>query len=747
MSFSLLNALMLIGLAALAIPPIIHLLSRRRYDVVDWGAMQFLRVSETTRRRLLIEELLLLALRMGLLGVLVVAMAAPVAFSPLFARLGARENRDVVLVFDGSTSMGYAGDSESAHDAARKWARAFVDQLAPGDTVAVLQARQQVIPVLPEPTHDLERVRDAIEKLSPPRGGCNWPEAVQAAEETLRQGRRPTREIILLGDGRRAGWSDEDSLRRWRMLAPQLHEGEAPPRVWYVSLDPKRPDNPPNWSLARLRRASRAVTTVGRETTFRTSIQLRGDGEYRPAHRLRLLADGQPVPDFQPHTEGGPKNGQLALAFEHRFATAGSHLLTVEVEPDPPPRDRPNGYQPQDHLPADNRRDIAVEVLPPLPVLLVEGPPPSGRRTLGPRALLAALTPERDPHPAVQATVKPVGQLDPAHDLAGKDRPRVLILANVPELSAAQQEGVGRFLEEGGGVLVTLGDRVNARHYNEELYRGGRGWLPARLDSRQEADPVNGDSAARPLPASFNHPALELLRGDESSSGIGRVRFLRWWKVAPPVSDGSASAPGVAVAHLTGDDPLLVERPFGKGRVLLCTVPLDDSWSPNLLSQWEYPLLAHELVTYLAGARGGEFNLLPGQPLHYHPPDDEPPGTVVLQPPHGDAKALAVERWPLTYADTREPGVYRLTTPSGRSVYFVVEPDPSESELAPSSEEERGKVAEIIPVSYQDDGDEILFGSGKEVELWWWLLFGVIGLLCAEVWMTRRMARSSSAST
>src|SRR5262245_16115649 len=175
MSFGLLNLLMLLGLVGLAIPPIIHLLSRRRYDVVDWGAMQFLRVSETTRRRLLIEELLLMALRMGLLGVLVVAMAAPVAFSPLIARLGARENRDVVLVFDGSTSMGYASDGESAHDAARKWARAFVDQLAPGDTVAVLQARQQVIPVLPEPTHDLERVRDAIEKLSPPRGGCNWP--------------------------------------------------------------------------------------------------------------------------------------------------------------------------------------------------------------------------------------------------------------------------------------------------------------------------------------------------------------------------------------------------------------------------------------------------------------------------------------------------------------------------------------------------------------------------------------------
>lgn len=745
MSFGLLNVLMLLGLVGLAIPPIIHLLSRRRFDVVDWGAMQFLRVSETTRRRLFLEELLLMALRMALLAVLVLAMAAPVAFSPLFARLGTRENRDVVLVFDGSTSMGYAGSGEAVHDAAKKWARAFVAQLAPGDSVAILQARQQVVPVLPEPTHDLERVRDAIEKLTPPRGSCSWPEAVQAAAEILQKSQRPTREIILLGDGHRAGWSDESSVRRWQMLAPQLQNGDAPPRLWYVNLDPQRPDQPPNWSLTRLRRASRAVTTVGRETTFRTSIQLRGDGEYQPAHRLRLLVDGQPIPDFKPQIDQGPKNGQLALSFEHRFPTAGSHLLSVELEPDPPPPDRPAGYVVKDHLPADNHRDFVVDVLPPLPVLLVEGPPPGDRKALGTRALLAALSPARDPHPAVLTTVKSFGQFDPARDLAGKNRPRVLILANVPELSAAQQEGVSKFLEEGGGVLVTLGDRVNARHYNDDLHRGGNGWLPARLDTRQEA--ANDDSAAHPLPASFNHAALELLRSDEAASGIGRVRFLRWWKLTPPAIPDKSTAPStgaVAVAHLVNNDPLLVEWPFGKGRVLLSAVPLDDSWSPNLLSQWEYPLLAHELVSYLAGARGGEFNLLPGQPLQYQP-SEEPAGTVMLQPPHGEAKALPVERWPLTYTGTREPGVYRLMLPSGRLVYFVVEPDPSESELTPAKEEERRQVAAVIPVKYQDSADEILFGSGKEMELWWWFLLGVIALLCGEVWMTRRLALNSAA--
>jgi len=52
-----LNPMMLLGLAGVALPVIAHLLSRRRYDVVNWGAMQFLDPSRKTRRKMKLEEL------------------------------------------------------------------------------------------------------------------------------------------------------------------------------------------------------------------------------------------------------------------------------------------------------------------------------------------------------------------------------------------------------------------------------------------------------------------------------------------------------------------------------------------------------------------------------------------------------------------------------------------------------------------------------------------------------------------
>ena len=77
MTFDFINPLMLIGLAGLSLPILAHLISKKKYDIVHWGAMQFLELGRNARRRLRLEELLLLLVRMGLVALLVVALARP----------------------------------------------------------------------------------------------------------------------------------------------------------------------------------------------------------------------------------------------------------------------------------------------------------------------------------------------------------------------------------------------------------------------------------------------------------------------------------------------------------------------------------------------------------------------------------------------------------------------------------------------------------------------------------------------
>lgn len=782
MPFYVLNPWMLLGLAALAIPIIIHLLNRRRYDVVDWGAMQFLQVSEVTRRRLLLEEILLMALRMALLAILVCAVAAPVTTSQALRRLTSRPNRDVVLVIDGSASMGSTATGISPHEAAKQWALDFVNDLTAGDSVAVLLAKQQVVPVVAEPSHALDRVRERIAQLPAPAGGCDWPAAVQAAHAVLANSTRPDREVVLLTDGQRHSWSDATTLLRWEMTATQLElnkpdePGSLPrPRVWVVNVDPDRPADPANWSLTPLR-GNRPVVPVEREVTFRTELDLHGQKEYSPPYKIRLLVDGKWVRDLEVPRGAKADKGKVPLAFAHRFGTAGSHLVALDLLADPPVEERPPGYVIKDHVPGDNRQEFAVDVLPALPVLLVDGDPSSAARRRSTDFLRDALSPARDRTPVVKASVVAAGDFTPAllggaADEVKRDakeapaKPRVLVLCDVPKLTGTQQEAVDQFLADGGGVLVTLGGRVEAEEYNARCWREGKGWLPARLDG-VEGDVTKPREAVRPAPAASTHPALELFRATPAG-GLDAARFPRWWKLTTP-GRGAAGVPVAALRSASAEYPFLVERAYKAGRVLVCAAPLDNSLGTNLPDLPAFVPLVHELVYYLAGARASEFNLQPGQPIRFRTDAEGPLEGWSLTPPSGETKPLSTASAdPATYAaqlirqprgsllvveGTRDTGVYRLQTPDGKAIHYVVQPDGQESDLTPCGDEDRAKVAKIFnpqgltddraPLRYERDRGQILSAietSNPQQEVWWWFLLGLIGLLCAEVWMTRRM--------
>src|SRR5205809_7313852 len=100
-----LNAALLAGAAAVAIPIIIHLFHKSRFLIVKWGAMHLLEaVLRTNQRRIRIEQWILLAIRCAVPALLALCMARPV-WKGVQRLLGDARTSTVVLL-DNRYSMG-----------------------------------------------------------------------------------------------------------------------------------------------------------------------------------------------------------------------------------------------------------------------------------------------------------------------------------------------------------------------------------------------------------------------------------------------------------------------------------------------------------------------------------------------------------------------------------------------------------------------------------------------------------------
>ena len=134
MPFAFLVPAFLAGLAALAVPLLLHLRQRDKEKPLRFPSLMFLRriAIETSHRRR-VTDLPLLLLRALAVALAVLAFSRPV-FQRAGKALGAPPERVVILAVDRSMSMGHTAVWPVAMDSAR----AIIRALKAGDRIAVI---------------------------------------------------------------------------------------------------------------------------------------------------------------------------------------------------------------------------------------------------------------------------------------------------------------------------------------------------------------------------------------------------------------------------------------------------------------------------------------------------------------------------------------------------------------------------------------------------------------------------------
>ncbi|MDP1661860.1 MAG: BatA domain-containing protein, partial [Phycisphaerales bacterium] len=197
------------GLAAVAVPIIIHLLLRRRKRPMEWGAMRFvLEAYRKTRRRTTLERWLLLACRCLLLAALGVALARPLVTGQDGHGSG---GRTVWFVLDD----GLIGQTteEGKADLARAVERCkgVIGSLGAGDRAGIVLAGSPPRALVTPPSGNLAGVSGALDALSASDAPSDWPGAVGVLSDSIMSDRAMRAsaaaggDIVFIAQGARAG--------------------------------------------------------------------------------------------------------------------------------------------------------------------------------------------------------------------------------------------------------------------------------------------------------------------------------------------------------------------------------------------------------------------------------------------------------------------------------------------------------------------------------------------------------------
>jgi hypothetical protein len=717
------NPALAAGAALAAVPIIIHLLNRQRHKPLPWAAMRFvLAAYRKTRRRVQLENILLLLFRALAVAALAFAVARPFSSGggPLTALREAR--RDLVLVVDGSASTGYRDGLGSVFDRIRERATELVDELdgARGDRVQLVysgawprlaawtspEEARVLLSTLTSPTDeplDLAAALAEVAALVEDGGAAGSLGAGALDVRLLTDLQRGNFEANIEGEAADEARADAGLVRQLDLLR------EAGVTVLVEDLGPAS-ERPANLTVVAVEPLGEVPPAGG---AFDVAVVVANHGpEVRLAERIWLEVNGERLPSQRVDL---PAGGAAETIFTVKIDTPGNHALV--------------GGTAGDALALDDRRASIIAVPAPLRVLVVNGAP-SDRFEDDEVALLMTVLEPPDEAAGFAAGLASAAPFAPTEisfatlgaETSGIETADVIVLANTPPLTASVRERIAARVEAGAGLLVAAGDRLgDLTLWSESLAAAdGTGLLP--VEPLRRVATARRESYYRVAAFEDTHPALVFFLEERWRPLLTEVPIYEFIAARP--------APGAVVLARLDDSsssPLLAERAYGAGRVAFWSTSLSKRWNLVPQSPGTFVPLVHELIGYLGRRLSPDRSVAPGTPLRLVA-DTFLRGPELVRPDGvtralaGDATERADGRWNLPEvpaSDTERAGVYEVRAAGSPPERFAVQLAPREGDLARASAREieaihpalRVRTGEEREVSRRND-------DGRGGELW-----------------------------
>lgn len=685
------------GLAAAAIPIIIHLLSIRKTQHIDFSTIRFIKELEhETIRKLKIRQWLLLFLRTLAIILLVLAFSRPVKVGYFPPWAAGDRNTKMVIILDNSASMSAIYDGESLLDRSKN------------NIVQILRAVEGKINLEIYQTTPLKNLfsgemisTDEIDivltRIKPNfREDDLWTSINFVLNEVTFKGRASTteanQEFFIFSDFPSTAAED------WRIASTQESLDGTGWRFFLIS----QPEIENNLSV----QTAKVLTQIkfpGQLIDIITEVKNYSKNSYKDIP-VQLFLDhkrvGQLVSGFK------AKNSKEFL-FRAYVKNSGTLQGLVEI--------------PEDDYEADNRKFFQFSIPDQVFCTLI-GP------TLESLSFLekALSSVNQDPH-FIDYRVAIYDQASPLY-LQNSD---VIITINPSHLSQSNRKEIVKFLQRGGGMIAFFGDDVEKLNN----YKFSNVFSLPRVNSLVE------------LPDNIFHEVTFI---DMDHPIFSDFPIANLESEMPQVFKHVSISPGDdwdILLTLSNGNPLLIEKHVGNGNVLVFSVRPNLRWTDLPIRGIFVPFL-HRMIHYLSTKDGVKDVVIVGEKFEVPLDRSSISEEIEMISPFGQRTLLVpnYRREVVMINEVDEIGSYKLMAGSKEITSFVANVSENEN---PSFRFTTNKLISLFPekqtrvVSWKEDIVSSVLEARRGTELWRPFVMAVLVVLVLETWVGRIRKESS----
>lgn len=536
---------MVAGGLLVSAPIIIHLINRMRFKRIRWAAMEFLLKSQKrNRRRLIIEQMILLALRCLLVLLAGFLVARFVGAKPT------GQGATHIVILDDTPSMAdqfsEKGPKTSSFAVAREQIKLLARSAAQSPThqqmrIYRLSDLETVLFDQRLNDHSSDAIDEKLRDAKPSALHIDPLKGIDKAQTLFNDVAQGQKILHLVGDFRDVDWSGPGAEELNKSIEKMVESG-----IHLSLIDTAHPYrgsgrqvvlHHDNLAITDLHAESRVVAE-GVETEFsvtirnysssdkKTFLHIKVDGDAnkgfagsRPIERIPAddsvtekftLIFAKKKPSLPVSSSDLPEDRERKRRLDQEFVQ-----VTAELEPE------------ETGLQADNIRDMVVEVRKRVPTLVVDG---SGQDPDLDGGDLKHLRAAYEAARSYEIERCKVDDLDKIN----LDLYPTLIFLNVGEIKSAKTlQKVQEYVQHGGSLCYFLGDKARPAFYNDTLFKKFSGLFPLLIESKPY-DPLNPDG--RETEEQREEKAKDRLRFDEQPKLLFRdakhdaVRTLAEWR-------------------------------------------------------------------------------------------------------------------------------------------------------------------------------------------------------------------------